>query len=79
MVGANDVGQGQTQKILVERPRLFGVATSPREVMEAVEETVALVSGCKSISLMLNKSEEPDSSYGYHGYYGKYEKPAKVH
>ena len=46
---------------------------------QAVEETVALVSGCKSISLMLNKSEEPDSSYGYHGYYGKYEKPAKVH
>lgn len=45
---------------------------------QAVEEAVALVSGCKSISLMLNKSDEPDSSYGYYGYYGKYEKQAKA-
>ncbi len=46
---------------------------------EAVEETVAIVSGCKSISLMLNKSEESDSSYGYYGYYGKDEKQTKVY
>jgi len=40
----------------------------------AVEETIALVSSCKHVSLLLNKSRYKDSdSFGYYGYYSKEE------
>ncbi len=42
---------------------------------QAVEDAVALVSGCKNVSLILNKCRYQDSggfgSYGYYGYEGK--------
>lgn len=38
----------------------------------SVEETVALVSGCKNVSLLLNKCQYQDTGgFGYYGYYGK--------
>jgi len=38
---------------------------------QAVEETVALVSGCKNVSLVLNKCRHQDTGgFGYYGYYG---------
>lgn len=41
---------------------------------QAVEETIALVSGCKHVSLLLNKSRYKDAdSFGYYGYYSKEE------
>ncbi len=40
----------------------------------AVEETIALVSSCKHVSLLLNKSRYKDTdSFGYYGYYSKEE------
>lgn len=44
-----------------------------------VEETVALVSGCKSLSLILNKSRYQESGgFGYYGYYSKEESLTKI-
>lgn len=44
-----------------------------------VEETVALVSGCKNLSLILNKCQYQDSGgFGYYGYYGREEGLNKI-
>lgn len=41
---------------------------------QAVEETIALVSGCKNVSLLLNKCQYKETdSFGYYGYYSKEE------
>lgn len=46
---------------------------------QAIEETVALVSGCKNVSLMLNKCRYQDTGgFGYYGYYGKDETLTKL-
>lgn len=44
-----------------------------------VEETVALVSGCKNLSLILNKCQYRDAGgFGYYGYYGREEGLNKI-
>ena len=44
-----------------------------------VEETVALVSGCKNLSLVLNKCQYRDAGgFGYYGYYGREEGLNKI-
>lgn len=42
---------------------------------QAIEETIAIVSGCKNVSLLLNKCRYQDSGgFGYYGYYGAEDK-----
>lgn len=39
---------------------------------QSIEETIALVSGCKNVNLLINKCRYQDTgSFGYYGYYGK--------
>ncbi|MEQ1888446.1 MAG: AAA family ATPase [Alphaproteobacteria bacterium] len=46
---------------------------------QALDETVALVSGCKNVSLLLNKCRYQDSGgFGYYGYYGNEDSPNKL-
>lgn len=46
---------------------------------QAIEETVALVSGCKNVSLLLNKCRYQDTGgFGYYGYYGKDDRLSKL-
>ncbi len=48
------------------------VVESEATQRQAVEETIALVSGCKNVSLLLNKCRYQDTGgFGYYGYYGK--------
>ena len=44
-----------------------------------IEETVALVSGCKNVSLIMNKCQYKDAGgFGYYGYYGREEGLNKI-
>ncbi len=46
---------------------------------QAIDETIALVSGCKNVSLILNKCRHQDAGgFGYYGYYGKDEGLTKL-
>jgi len=55
------------------------VVESEMTQRQAIEETIALVSGCKNVSLLLNKCRYQDvGGFGYYGYYGKEEGLNKV-
>lgn len=46
---------------------------------QSLEETIAIVSGCKNVSLLLNKCRYQEAgSFGYYGYYGKDQSLAKL-
>lgn len=48
------------------------VVESESTQRQAVEETIAIVSGCKHVSLLLNKCRYQDAGgFGYYGYYNK--------
>lgn len=55
------------------------VVESESTQRQAVEETVALVSGCKNVSLVLNKClYQETAGFGYYGYYGRDEGLSKL-
>lgn len=46
---------------------------------QALDETIAQVSGCKNVSLLLNKCRHQEAGgFGYYGYYGNEDKLAKL-